>query len=125
MMDKQPEPQWVDTEAIAPRNLSLDEIAALQQTFATPGWRVWLDLRRIEFDAAVDGMAMLKGNEEDRAMNRALYHAFSADLTFEQRLAEHLREKPDVIEEPPQVPERPLKVKFSKRFWQFFGQRVM
>ena len=109
-MTEPTEPQWVDTQAIAPRMLNRTEIAALQQMFSMQGWQVWMDLCRIECDAAAEGALALVQNEEKRQQNRAVYHVRVNDITFSERLVDHLRTAPEVHTEPDDIMVSPVAI---------------
>ena len=59
--------------------LSEEQLLALTNLVHEPGWRVLMQMKQIEKAAAIDGGMALNAPEEQRTMNRAVYHKILAD----------------------------------------------
>lgn len=70
--------------------MSAAEVEALRSMMEHPGWGVFMKHRNIEMEASRDKGLSLIGDDEDRIMHRAVYHAFMNDLTYQERFNDEM-----------------------------------
>ena len=75
-----------------PRAITTGEAEALTQMFDSEGWRVWMDMKRINALASAEIGMGLTSEENDRIMHRAVYHALLTDLAAREEYKKNLSE---------------------------------
>jgi len=81
------------------RPLSESEVAALNDLFDRPGWKVFMSMRKEEAEASNAIGMSISEEDEVRSMHRALYHGFMNDLTYESRFRDAVNQSAPITRE--------------------------
>ena len=87
MTDKQPQYELTGTGI----ELTEDQLLALVNLFNEPGWRVFMQIKSVQSTTAVEAGMGLATPEDQRTMNRAIYHGILADMQLPQDVRETLQ----------------------------------